>query len=87
MPNPKAIGLLVLEEKMLMGFYHIWMWQPSWTCDQNSMKIVLLTYHKESSYEIRVQLAEWFLRKQCFNILIGLQYKQFKKMFDHGLNR
>ena len=37
---------------------------------------IWLTYHKESPYEIWVQLAKWFLRKLCFNILMGLQYER-----------
>ena len=34
-----------------------------------------LTNHKELSYEIWFQLAKWFLRKLCFNMLVGLQYE------------
>ena len=33
MPSFKIIGLLVLEKKILKGFYHIWAWRPSWLCD------------------------------------------------------
>ena len=29
----REIGLPVLEKKILSGFYHIWAWQPSWSCD------------------------------------------------------
>ena len=28
----KVIGLLVPEKKIFKGFYHIWTWQPSWSC-------------------------------------------------------
>ena len=28
---------------------------------------------KELSYELRFQLAKWFLRKLCLNMLMGLQ--------------
>ena len=41
-----------------------------------NLYVSLLTYCKESSYEIWVRLAEWFLRKLCLNILMGLQYEQ-----------
>ena len=27
------VGLPVLEKKMFKGFYHIWAWRPSWSCD------------------------------------------------------
>ena len=30
----------------------------------------------ESSHEILVQLGQWFVRKLCFNILMGLQHEQ-----------
>ena len=33
-PSFLEIGLLVPEKKLLKGFYHIWAWQPSWSCDQ-----------------------------------------------------
>ena len=43
--------------------------------DQNILHIFWLTYHKESSHEILVQLGQRFMRKLCFNILVlmGLQ--------------
>ena len=47
-------------------------------CDQNILHKFWLTYHKESSGEIWVQLDIWFVRKLCFNILMGLQYEQPK---------
>ena len=27
------IGPVVPEKKNFEGFYHIWAWQPSWSCD------------------------------------------------------
>ena len=33
-PNFVKIGQPVLEKKVLKGFYHIWAWRPSWSCDQ-----------------------------------------------------
>ena len=32
----------------------------SWSCDQNIMHTFSLTYHKESSHEVWVQLGQWF---------------------------
>ena len=32
-PNFVKIGLPVHEKKILSGFYHIWAWRPSWSCD------------------------------------------------------
>ena len=33
LPSFMKIGLPVLEKKILNGFYHIWAWRPSWSCD------------------------------------------------------
>ena len=65
-----------LREGGREGFYHIWVWWPSWSCDQFNWYKFWLTYHKESSYEILVQSAKWFLRKLWFNVLMGLQYER-----------
>ena len=44
-------------------------------CDHLHLVQIYSTQRKESPYEIGVQLAKWFLRKLCFNILMGLQYE------------
>ena len=36
--------------RRLKGFYHIWAWQPSWSCVQHLNKL-LFAYPKESPYE------------------------------------
>ena len=41
----------------------------------NKIFCINFGYHKESSHEIWVQLSQWFVRKLCFNILMGLQYE------------
>ena len=63
------------EEDFKMVFYHIWAWRSSWSCGKNILHKFWLTYHKESSHEIWVQLGQWFVRTLCFNILMGLQYE------------
>ena len=32
-PSFMNIGPPVLEKKIFEGFYHIWAWRPSWSCD------------------------------------------------------
>ena len=32
-PSLVVIGQLVPEKKIFKGFYHIWKWRPSWSCD------------------------------------------------------
>ena len=41
-PSFMKISLLVLEKKIFEGFYHIWAWRPSWSCDQDH---VLTNFH------------------------------------------
>ena len=78
MLHTKSQGHRVLEKKIFKWFYHIWAWRPYWSCDQNILHKFWLTYQKGSSHEIWVQLGQWFVRKLCFNILMGLQYEQPK---------
>ena len=48
-------------------------WQPAWSCDQDCLYTFSFSLQpKISSYGILVQLTEWFLRKICFNILMGI---------------
>ena len=37
------IGPLVLE-KIFEGFYHIWAWKPSWSCDQDHVNMYLKAF-------------------------------------------
>ena len=64
---PRPLAFWFQRRRHLKGFYHIWAWWPSWSCDQYTWYKFWLTYHKDSSYEIWVQMAEWFLRKLCFD--------------------
>ena len=68
--RPSGSGEEDLRVFTIKGFYHIWAWRSSWSCDQNILYKFWLTYHKESSHEIRVQLGQRFVRKLCFNILM-----------------
>ena len=36
-PSFVEIGLPVPEKKIFKGFYHIWVWRPSWSCDQHNV--------------------------------------------------
>ena len=73
---PRSSAFWFWRRRFLKGFYHIWACRPSWSCDQTILYKSWLTCCKESSYKIWVQLAYWFLRKLCFNILMGLQYER-----------
>ena len=48
----RSLALWFWRRRFLKGFYHIWAWRPSLSCDQNILHKFWLTYHKESSHEI-----------------------------------
>ena len=58
--NYKAITLLVPENKVF--FTHEQAWQPRWSCYLGCLNNVLFPQHKETLYEIWLQLANWVLR-------------------------
>ena len=72
----RSLAFWFWSRRFLKGFYHIWAWRPSWSCDQNILNKFWLTYHKESSHEIWAQMGQCFVRKLCFNILMGLKYER-----------
>ena len=45
-PSFVEIGMQVPEKKIFKGFYHIWAWQPSWSCDQHHAHIFISLYLK-----------------------------------------
>ena len=40
------------EEDLLKGFYHIWAWRPSWSCDQNIANKISMPLRKEAPHKI-----------------------------------
>ena len=42
----------VLEKKILKGFYHIWAWRPSWSCDPDAAKKLSSLLPKEAPHKI-----------------------------------
>ena len=54
--------------RFLKGFYHIWAWRPSWSCDQDHLNKLWFPHPKKSPYEIWVQLAQWSQRR-CLKML------------------
>ena len=53
----------------VLGFYHIWVWRPSWSCDLDRL-IKLSFYHlMEASHKNWPQSTKQFLRKRNLNML------------------
>ena len=39
-------------EEDFLSFYHIWAWQPSWSCDLDRLNKVSFPHPMEAQYEI-----------------------------------
>ena len=74
MPSFKIIGLMVLEKKIFKGFYHIWAWWPSWSCDLDNLYKYLFPLPKDAQHNIWLLLAKQFLRKRCLKIMVLYMY-------------
>ena len=53
-PSFMKIGLPVLE-KIFEGFYHIWAWRPSWSCDQDHVNIFFISLYLKAFIQNLVQ--------------------------------
>ena len=53
----------VLDKKIFEGFYHIWAWWPSWSCDQNVASKIPMQLPKEVPHKISTSSAKRFERR------------------------
>ena len=51
----------------LKGFYNIWAWWLSWSCDHHYVNKFSFPSSWKLTYKIWLWLAQWFLRKASFN--------------------
>ena len=56
------------EEKDFEVFYHIWAYQPTWSCDQHHVNEFSVPCTLKLTYKIWLKMAKWFLRKPSFNV-------------------
>ena len=82
MPSFKIICLLVLEKKIFKGFYHIWSWLSSWSCDLDHLYKLLFPLPKQAPHEIWLSLAKRCQRSRCLNI-VNRQHRSCR-MPEHG---
>ena len=52
------IGFLVLEKKIFKGFYYIWAWRPSWSCDLDHLYKLSFPLPKEAPHEIWLLIGQ-----------------------------
>ena len=56
------------EEDFLSGFYHIWGWRPSWSCDQDIANKISMQLPKEALHKISIRSAKWFQRRRSLKL-------------------
>ena len=64
-PSFMEIGPPV-PEKTFKGFYHIWAWHPSWSCDLDHLYKLWFPLLKEAPHKIWLWLAKRFRRRSMF---------------------
>ena len=70
MPSFVEISPPVLEKKILKGFYHIWAWWPSWSCDLDFLYTHWFPLPMDASYMyiIWLWLAKRFQRRRSLKL-------------------
>ena len=51
------------EDDFFLGFYHIWAWRPTWTCDIDHLIKLPFPHPMEAPHKIWLQSVKQFLRK------------------------
>ena len=52
----------------MKGFYHIWAWRPSWSCDQDIANKITMPLPKEASHKISTRSAKRFQRRRSLKL-------------------
>ena len=79
MPSFVEISPPVLEKKIFKGFYHIWAWRPSWSCDLDFLYIHWFPLPIDASYKIWLWLAKRFQRRRSLKL-----WTDDGRTLDHG---
>ena len=68
LPSFVKIGPPVLEKKIFEGFYHIWAWRPSWSCDPDAANKISKQFKTKfrSPYPRRLHIKFGFDRPSGF---------------------
>ena len=52
----------------MKGFYHIWAWRPSWSCDPDAANKISFPLPKEAPHKIWLYSAQRFRRRRCLKL-------------------
>ena len=64
----REIGLPVQEKKIFSGFYHIWAWRPSWSCDQDPANKLSFPLPMDAPHKIWLSSTERFQRRRSLKL-------------------
>ena len=67
----RSMALWFWRRRFLKGFYHIWAWRPSWSCDPDPANKLLFPHPIEAPCEIWLWLAQRFWRRSCLKSVDG----------------
>ena len=56
------------EEDFLSGFYHIWAWRSSCSCDQDPVNKLLFPLPMDAPHKIWLSSAKRFQRRRCLKM-------------------
>ena len=62
----------------LKGFYHIWAWQPSWSCDPDPTNKLLFPHPTEAPFEILLWQAKQFWRRRSLKMVDDRPWLYYK---------
>ena len=60
---------LWLWRRIFKGFYHIWAWQPSWSCDPDPANKLSFPHPIKAPSEIWLQLAQQLWRRRSLKMV------------------
>ena len=60
------IGPPVLEKKIFEGFYHIWAWRPSWSCDLDFAIKLSSPLPMDAPYKISLLIGQAVSEEKIF---------------------
>ena len=66
-----SLALWFQRRRFLMGFYHIWAWQPSWSCDPDAPNILSFPWPMKAPHEIWLRLAQRFWWRRSLKMVDG----------------
>ena len=71
------------RRRSLKGFYHIWAWGPSWSCDPDAANKLWFPLPKEAPHKIWLWSGKRFWRRRSLSIVNG-RWRTDGRTADHG---